>query len=1141
MISGKNSGWLNEAAIALELHFCNFRVESLRVIETSKDLALILGYRPESLQGMTLDTLLRPEDVAGFRAALNGLDENFKDVGLWNLRRQSGEWLPVEMRARSVKDGEETSVVVIIRDASRLFALQRERDEGDRRLAEEKANLRMAQELLDVGIWKLDMVTGRMNWSENVYHICGLKRDVGAPDFAGLVAMFHPEDRAGMAAEAEAFMRSEERTFEFRHRIVRPDGRTVHVRGIAERRGSGDDAWLTGVLQDITDEVRGREELSKASRMQRIAGRAARLGGWRIKLNDGGVDWSPETAAIHGKPIGFSPSLEEAINYYAPEHRARISEAFDACARHGRPFDEVLQLVTAQGNRVWVRAIGEAVRDESHEIVAVEGAIQDISELVAARDESEALSRRLRDTLESISDAFYLLDSDWRFLFMNKRAEELLARRREDLLKKAVWEEFPETVGTSIEQNYLRAIESGKPVRFRDFYRPLETWFQIDAEPTPDGLAVYFRDVTQEHVREEQLRLLETAVSRQSDILLITEAEPIDAPDGPKIIYVNEAFVRRTGYSREEAIGATPRIVQGPRTDRDELDRIRRALERWQPVRSELINYTKSGEEFWIELDIVPIADETGWFTHWVSVERDITERKRVEEEIRLYQERFRLVTRATTDIIWDWDLVADTQWCNENLKILLGYDPTKTEQIVESWANRVHPEDRESVVASMDAVLEGSDTFWSGEYRYRHADGHYLTFIDRTFVIRDDEGKAIRMLGSLVDVTNQRELENRLRQAQKLEAVGQLTGGVAHDFNNLLTVILGNAEMLADGLGDHEEMRRLADMTVMAAERGAELTNRLLAFSRKQALQPQVVDVGALIHDMESLLRRTLPESIDIRLVQSGRLWRAEIDPNQLEAALLNVTLNARDAMPGGGHLTIEMTNAVLDDDYAADEQELVPGQYVMIAVTDTGHGMPVDVLRQVFEPFFTTKEVGKGTGLGLSMVYGFVKQTGGHIRVYSEPGEGTCVRLYFPRSYELDVQPRFAAGGPAITGGTETILAVEDDAMVREHLVARLDGLGYKVSAAETGPQAIALLEEMPDLDLLLTDIVLPGGMNGRALADAALALRPDLKVLFTSGYSENAIVHHGRLDLGVELLSKPYRREQLAEKVRKVLDGR
>lgn len=384
-----------------------------------------------------------------------------------------------------------------------------------------------------------------------------------------------------------------------------------------------------------------------------------------------------------------------------------------------------------------------------------------------------------------------------------------------------------------------------------------------------------------------------------------------------------------------------------------------------------------------------------------------------------------------------------------------------------------------------------------------------------------------------------QAETEVQLRQSQKLEVVGQLTGGVAHDFNNLLTVILGNAELLSERLQDRDDLRRLAEMTMTAAERGSELTSRLLAFSRKQPLEPRVLNVGEQIGvSLEALLRRTLPETITLRIERAENLWLAEIDPNQLESALLNIVLNARDAMPDGGLIGIRIENADLDSTFMPDEPDLQPGPYVLISVTDTGLGMSSEILARVFEPFFTTKDVGRGSGLGLSMVYGFVKQSGGHVRIRSVPGQGTTVTLCFPKSRQDAAEA--APSGPArpVSGGRETILVVEDDDRVRQHVRATLAGLGYRVVEAADGPGALEILRENRDVDLLFTDIVLPGGMNGRVLADAAKALRSDLKVLFTSGYSEDTIVHQGRLDPEVELLGKPYRRSQLAAKLRKVL---
>jgi PAS domain S-box-containing protein len=511
--------------------------------------------------------------------------------------------------------------------------------------------------------------------------------------------------------------------------------------------------------------------------------------------------------------------------------------------------------------------------------------------------------------------------------------------------------------------------------------------------------------------------------------------------------------------------------------------------------------------------------------------------RCRAEAELRVSEERFSLVTKATNDVIWDWDIVAGTQWWNESLKSIFGYDPAQMEPGSESWLNRIHPEDRKRVLDSVDAVLAGSAKSWTEEYRFMHADGHPLTVVDKAFIIRDAEGKAVRITGSMTDVTAKRDTENRLRQSQKLEAVGQLTGGVAHDFNNLLTVFLGCAEILSEELVDQQ--RKLAEMIITAAERGAELTNRLLAFARKQPLNPKTMDVNVLIRGSVGLLQRTLSENIDIRLNCPDGLWTTEVDPAQLDAAILNLSLNARDAMPAGGRLTIETANAALDRDYSDLGYNIIPGQYVMITITDTGEGIPADVLSHIFEPFYTTKEVGKGSGLGLSMVYGFVKQSGGYIHVYSEPGEGTSVRLYFPRATAAGAPDQIPETGNRLVGGEERILVVEDDMLVRKHLISQLLGLGYKVVGVGSGPEAIEILAQTQSFDLLFTDIVMPGGMSGRELADTALKMRPEIKVLFTSGYTEQAIIHNGRLDPGVQLLSKPYRRQQLAEKVRLLLD--
>ncbi|MBS0297084.1 MAG: response regulator [Proteobacteria bacterium] len=389
-------------------------------------------------------------------------------------------------------------------------------------------------------------------------------------------------------------------------------------------------------------------------------------------------------------------------------------------------------------------------------------------------------------------------------------------------------------------------------------------------------------------------------------------------------------------------------------------------------------------------------------------------------------------------------------------------------------------------------------------------------------------------------EVAERAKAEDALRQAQKMEAVGQLTGGVAHDFNNLLTVIIGGLDTIRRAKpGDDARIRRAVDMALQGAQRAASLTGRLLAFSRRQPLEPKPIDLNVLVRDMTELLHRTLGETTELEGVLTPRLWTIEADQNQLESALLNLAVNARDAMPGGGKLTIETSNTVLDENYAAIDTEVIPGQYVVICVSDTGAGMSEEVVSRVFEPFFTTKEVGRGTGLGLSMVYGFVKQSGGHVSIYSEPGHGTTVRLYFPR-YRGDALTREGEAERLAPQGSEgeVVLVVEDNDDVRAYSVMILKELGYRVVEAAQADAALAILKSDQQVDLLFTDVVLPGA-SGRVLADQAVELRPGLKVLFTTGYSRNAIVHHGRLDPGVQLVSKPFTFEQLASRVRDVLD--
>ena len=438
-----------------------------------------------------------------------------------------------------------------------------------------------------------------------------------------------------------------------------------------------------------------------------------------------------------------------------------------------------------------------------------------------------------------------------------------------------------------------------------------------------------------------------------------------------------------------------------------------------------------------------------------------------------------------------------------------------------------------------MSRALRGEniDNF---ELLTKFADGRSAEFVVSGRPIRDEAGAPKGAVLIFHDLTGLKDTERQLHHSQKMESIGQLTGGVAHDFNNILTVVIGAVEMLGEQLADRPQLSALAKSIDDAAVRGAGLTRQLLAFARRQPLEPRETDVNTLVAESLTLFRPTLGEQIEIEAMLKPEAWPAMIDPSQLSTALLNLAVNARDAMPDGGKLTLETGNVILDEAYASANVEVTPGPYVMIAVSDTGTGIPAALLDKVFEPFFTTKEVGKGTGLGLSMVFGFVKQSGGHIKIYSEAGVGTTVKLYLPRIGERSEEAMQEATSETPPQGHETILVVEDDEMVRGFVVAQLASLGYTTREARDGAEALALADSGTSFDMLFTDVIMPGGMNGRQLAQEMRKRRPDIRVLYTSGYTENAIVHHGRLDPGISMLNKPYRKVELARKVREILNA-
>jgi PAS domain S-box-containing protein len=570
-------------------------------------------------------------------------------------------------------------------------------------------------------------------------------------------------------------------------------------------------------------------------------------------------------------------------------------------------------------------------------------------------------------------------------------------------------------------------------------------------------------------------------------------------------------------------------------------------------------------EERFIDFVYQPIRGAEGRITGIFVEGFDVTESHEAAAALRESEAQFRTLAEAMRNHAWTARPDGYLDWFNGQVYTYSGAEPGSLNGA--DWAKIVHPDDIGAAAERWGEALVSGNPY-EAQFRLRDAEGEYRWHIARAVAQRGEDGAIVRWIGTNTDIHGQMETaqaladlnatleqqvtertgelmaaEEALRQSQKMEAVGQLTGGIAHDFNNLLAVVSGNLELLEARISQNrlEAVPRYIDAAASATKRAASLTQRLLAFSRRQTLDPRPVNVNRLVGGIEELIRQTVGPQIDMEVVGAGGLWLTLVDPNQLENALINLCINARDAMPEGGRITIETANKWLDD-RSAKERELPPGQYVSLCVTDTGTGMPPDVIARAFDPFFTTKPLGQGTGLGLSMIYGFVRQSGGQVRIYSEEGQGTTMCLYLPRYAGAEAETK--EGQPEksqdYAGQGETVLVVDDEAAIRGLIVDVLNEAGYRAIEAEDGVSGLKILQSAARIDLLITDVGLPGGMNGRQVADAGRALRPDLKVLFITGYAENAVVGNGHLDPGMQIVTKPFAIQPLGNKIREMLDG-
>lgn len=811
----------------------------------------------------------------------------------------------------------------------------------------------------------------------------------------------------------------------------------------------------------------------------------------------------------------------------------QLTKAVQGAARNGK----VAIPVEARGETgVLARAFAQAIDEVNAKTLALEREVQEHRRTEAARDHHAERERLFSAAVESSNDAIITMSLDGTITGWNSAAERLFGYTAAEAVGENITLLVPDDRRPEIQDALRRigwgeSIEHNETVRLRKGGTPIEVSLTVSPIKSPSGTTIgiskVVRDISDANktrqVLRQQAEELRRIFETSQDLIMVMDSRGT-------LVQVSPSCETVLGYRPQEMIGRSAVDFIHPdhlETSRQEMRAARRGL---HPKFSDTRGIHKDGHAVWLS-----------WLGTWSDpvkrfffAGRDMTESRQVQETLRESAQLARGIIDTALDafvqidaqgIILDWNTQAEN---------LLGW---RRDEALGKNAFELMGRPEGPLKMALQAFLLSREHVVRQprrEVQIRRRDGSEITAELSIAALKTRDGFVFNAF--IRDLTDRIAAEERIRQAEKMEAMGQLTGGIAHDFNNILTVVTGTIEILADAVKGEPQLAAITQMIDEAASRGADLTQQLLAFARKQPLEPKETDVNTLIIDTAKLLQRTLGEHVEIESVFADEVCPAIVDPNQLATAILNLALNARDAMPDGGKLIIETGTVVLDESYARMHGDVRPGSYAMIAVSDTGTGIPADMLDKVFNPFFTSKGPGKGTGLGLSMVYGFVKQSSGHIMIYSEEGHGTTIKMYLPPA--TDILPAVEATlAPTVEGGHETILVVEDDKLVRDYVLTQLHSLGYVTLDAANATEALAVVASGHTFDLLFTDVIMPG-LNGRQLANEMLKVKPGLKVLYTSGYTENAIIHHGRLDEGVLLLAKPYRKSDMAIMIRKAL---
>ena len=912
---------------------------------------------------------------------------------------------------------------------------------------------------------------------------------------------------------------------------------------------------------------------SERVRVALAAGAIIGTWSWDILADSVTVDASL-ARAFGREPVGSGWTLQDLVRSVHPDDQPELQVAIEEAVARGGQY---VHRYRTQGNGDqwrWVEARGWVNHDAAGVATSFPGVLIDISEtrqVEEARDRAESL---LNTFVEAVPGVVYAKDREGRLLIGNRGTTDLIGRPPQEYLGRTDAELLDnQAQAAAIMAVDARIMASGQleqleeEVNYPDGKRAF--WLSTkaplrDAQGQVIGLIGASLDITDRKAVEASHREIE---ERYRLAALATSDAIWDWRMADGHVVWNEALATLFGHERAES-SAQWWLDHIHPDDRERIGAsIHHVIDHGGDAWQDEYRFQRADGSYADIFDRgTVLRGPAGEPVRMIGAMLDLTERKAAQAALTESEERLRLATEASDIGFWDVDLVNDLLIWPSRTKAMFGISAHVPVSLADFYGG-LHHEDLEKTSDAFAAAADPAQrALYDVEYRTVGKEDGVVRWVAAKGRGLFEGERCIRVVGVAIDVTARKaaetqlrelneQLESRvaaevaerirvedaLRQSQKMEAVGQLTGGIAHDFNNMLAAIIGPLDLLLVRLDPEDaRARRYVDIAMEAARRAAQLTQRLLAFSRQQPLQPVSLDANKLVAGMSDLLTHSLGGDVRLETVLAGGLWRTHADPNQLENVILNLAVNARDAMPDGGRVTVETANCYLDHGYAGEHPGIAPGQYVLIAVSDTGGGMPAEVIAKAFDPFFTTKEVGRGTGLGLSQVYGFVKQSGGHVKIYSEVGNGTTVKVYLPRQLGATADTDMTASAIPVPRGElqEVILVVEDEPAVRQFSVDALTELGYRVFSADSAAAALRILETEPSISLLFTDVVMPE-TNGRKLADEATRRWPHLKVLFTTGYSRNAIIHNGVLDAGVNLIGKPFTLQELAARVREILE--